>query len=138
MKLIFIDSDILLDALLNRSPYNKEAIALLELFHNKTLSGFTSSVAFINTHYFLRKNEVLRPRTIDVLKKLKMDISIISVDDRIIDYALESRFPDFEDAVQYYAAKSAGCECIVTRNSKHYKYASIPVLNAEELINLSI
>lgn len=137
MKSVFIGSDILLDALLNRAPFNREAIALLELVHNRTLLGFTSSIAFINTHYFLGKNELLRHGKLDIMKKLKKDISIINVDERIIDYALESKFSDFEDAVQYYAAKSAGCECIITKNSKHYKYANIPVLNAEQLINLS-
>ncbi|MBC7744174.1 MAG: PIN domain-containing protein [Flavobacterium sp.] len=137
MKSIFLDSDVLLDALLNRAPFNKEAIAILELLHNKTLLGFTSSIAFINIHYFLGKKVLLGQGELDIMKKLKKDISTISIDERIIDYSLESRFSDFEVAVQYYAAKSVGCECIVTRNSKHYKHAKIPVLNAEQLINLS-
>ncbi len=61
MKPVFIDSDILLDALLNRNLYNKAAIALLELVHNKKFEGYTSSVAIVNIHYFLNKNEITRP-----------------------------------------------------------------------------
>jgi hypothetical protein len=47
---------------------------------------------------------------------------------------VDSSFADFEDAVQYYAAISAKADAIITRNTKDYKHASIPVLTAEQFL----
>ncbi len=71
-----------------------------------------------------------------MLKKLKKYIKIIGVDDQVIDDALNPKFTDFEDAVQYYSAVKAKCECVVTRNVKDYKLSKLSVLNAEQLINI--
>ncbi len=48
--------------------------------------------------------------------------------------ALKSGIDDFEDAVQYYAAKSAHVDFIITRNIKDYKESTIPVLTAEQFL----
>lgn len=135
---IFLDSDILLDALLSRSPFDKAATALLELVYDNRCAGYTSAIAMINTHYFLNKNSITRPHRIELLKKLRTYIKIISVDDQIIDNALNSKFADFEDAVQYYAAVKAKCEYVITRNSKDYRSSNLSVLDAEQLINLIV
>jgi len=61
-------------------------------------------------------------------------VSIIEVNESIIDSALNSTFTDFEDAIQYYAAMSANIDLIITRNIEDYKQASIPVLTAEQFL----
>lgn len=70
-----------------------------------------------------------------LLKHFRSIISIVEVDETIIDLALQSDFIDFEDAVQYFAAKSVNADFIITRNIKDYKNSAIPVLTAEQFLN---
>jgi predicted nucleic acid-binding protein len=59
---------------------------------------------------------------------------LLSVDKKIINDSLESGFYDFEDAVQYYTAKSSGIEIIITRNKKDYITEDITVMSADEFL----
>jgi predicted nucleic acid-binding protein len=132
VKKLFLDSDIMLDFGLRRAPFYLPALNLFELCYEARIQGVASSIAFINTYYFLRK---FAPEVaMDSLKKLRSTISIVEVNEKIIDLALNSKFSDFEDAVQYYTAISANADVIITRNIKDYKQSTIPVLTAEQFL----
>ncbi len=128
----FVDSDVILDALLKRPGFYLPAINVLELAYEQRLKLLTSSVVFVNTHYFLDKYD--KANKFELLKRLRSIISIIEVGEKIIDQALQSYFSDFEDAVQFYTAKSVGADFIITRNIKDYKNSTIPVLTAEQFL----
>ena len=131
MKRLFLDSDIILDALLKRPEFTVPALNIFCLA-NINFKIVTSSVAFVNVHYFVDKYD--RTNKFKLLKNLRTIISIIEVGETVIDAALKSDMPDFEDAVQYYTALSAKADVIITRNTKHYKEATIPVLTAEQFL----
>lgn len=133
MRKVFLDSDIILDALLNRPEVRIPALNVFELITQKRLIGVTSSIIFVNVHYFL--NKFNRENKMFLLKHFRSIISIVEVDETIIDLALQSDFIDFEDAVQYFAAKSVNADFIITRNIKDYKNSAIPVLTAEQFLN---
>jgi predicted nucleic acid-binding protein len=133
VKNIFIDSDVILDALLKRPGFALPAMNVFLLAADKSnFKAVTSSIAFMNIHYFLDKFD--RINKLQLLKGLRSLISIIEVSEVTIDLALKSSFPDFEDAVQYYAAMNAKADVIITRNIKDYKQSSIPVLTAEQFL----
>jgi predicted nucleic acid-binding protein len=132
MRKIFIDSDIMLDAALHREPFYLYAANLLELCYESRLKAITSPTAFINTHYFLNKFSPLTK--MESLKRLRSIVSITEINEIIIDLAFNSTFTDFEDAVQFYTAKNAGADIIITRNIKDYKHSTIPVLTAEQFL----
>lgn len=122
----------MLDFGLRRVPFYLPSLNLFELCYESRLQGIASSNAFINTYYFLRK--FAPDVAMDSLKKLRSTISIVEVNEKIIDLALNSKFSGFEDAVQYYTAISASVDVIITRNIKDYKQSTIPVLTAEQFL----
>lgn len=132
MITVFIDSDVILDALLRRPGFYLPAANILELAYEKRLKLQTSSVVFVNAHYFLDKFDKINK--LELLKRLRSIVSIIEVGEKIIDLAITSNFVDFEDAVQFYAAKSVNADFIITRNIKDYKHSTIPVLTAEQFL----
>ena|ERR1700761_391487 len=93
----------------------------------------TSAIAFVNVHYFLNKYD--RTNKFQLLNIVRSNVSIVNVDEKIIDMALKNGNDDFEDTVQYFAAMKAGADVIITRNKKDYIQSEIPVLNAEEFLN---
>ena len=52
---------------------------------------------------------------------LRKYISILTINEEILDKALNSAITDFEDALQYHAAEAKGVDFIVTRNEKDYR-----------------
>jgi predicted nucleic acid-binding protein len=128
----FVDSDVVLHALLRREPFYLPAINLLDLAHGSKIELCISSIAFVNVNYFLRKASL--NNRIEHLVRLRSIMPVINVHENIIDLALKFSFTDFEDAVQYYAAVSADADYIITRNIKDYTHSAIPVLTAEQFL----
>ncbi len=75
-----------------------------------------------------------RKEIITKLTLAKSLCQVTTVDDSVIDRALQSDFTDLEDAMQYYSALAANAELIVTRNQKDYALSNIPVLSPSEFL----
>jgi predicted nucleic acid-binding protein len=69
-----------------------------------------------------------------MLLKFKTLITVLSVDDKIIELALASDFKDFEDAIQYNTAIENGITTLLTRNLKDFKKAEIVILTAHQYL----
>ena len=135
MKKAFIDSDIILDLFAKREPFYESAALLFTLIEKKRLSGYTSPIVFANLHYILRK--LNSPGSaLEILRKLRTVISVLPVDERVIDRALNSGFSDFEDAIQYQCAMENNLDFIITRNKADYKKSRLSVLDAEEFVEM--
>jgi predicted nucleic acid-binding protein len=133
MRSIFIDSDVLLDLILERYPFYEWALGIFFLIDKKEYYGCTSVHSLLNIHYIAKKayGEKSARASIELLSG---KLNIIREDVSIVEKAVESNFSDFEDAVQYFAAVSANVDVIITRNIKDYKQSAIPVLTAEQFL----
>ena len=133
MRKIFPDTNIILDLLAYRMPFYTEAAELFSLADKKKLILSISSLCLADTHYILSKqNPEMEVRKI--LRKFKVLVNVLPLDDKITDLALNSEFRDFEDAIQYYTAIENEQELIITRNYSDFKDSKIPVMTAGEFI----
>ena len=134
MTNIFFDTDVILDISIKRSIDIKDSVKILNLVEKGVFKGYTSSVIFSNIYYIQRKligHEV----SINFLKKLRVLLTVLDVNDQIIQKALESEFKDYEDAIQYFTALENNLDCIVTRNIKDYNQSLIPAITPTDLLN---
>ena len=134
MERILIDTDVTLDFLSKRNGFYESANQLFSLLDLRKIEGFSTPVMFSNLHYILSGISG-KTVVIDLLKKLRSKIKIISVFETHIDSALNSGFPDFEDAIQYFSALDQSIDFIITRNKKDFGKSIIPVMTAEEFIH---
>lgn len=134
MVKIFIDSDIILDLLLKRNDYYNSACLMTGLVENKYI-GFTTPIVIANIHYIMTRLENKRT-SLNNIKKLRKMISILTVDEEIIDDALLHEAVDFEDSIQYLTSEKNNLDFIITRNKKDYKQSKLPVLNAKEFLTM--
>jgi len=135
MKIVFVDTNILVDLLAERPPFSKFAIELFDLAEKNKVKLFTSSHSYATTHYLLKRymgEADLRK----ILFSLLDFIDLIPIDLSIIKKSLLSTHKDFEDAIQIFAANSINnLDYIVTRNLKDFKNAGVTVLPPDELLN---
>jgi predicted nucleic acid-binding protein len=134
MKKLFIDTNIVIDLLANREPFYEDAAKLFSLADKNKLKLSVSSLTFANTNYILQKsNSALIAK--EILRKFKILTIVLSVEDKIIDLALnDNGFVDFEDAIQYYTAIENNQDAIITRNLRDFKTSRLPVMTASEFI----
>ena len=134
MRRIFIDTNILLDLLLERQPWVKEASVLFSMADRKEVELLCCSLSFSTAVYLMGRLKYERKEIITKLTLAKSLCQVTTVDDSVIDRALQSDFTDLEDAMQYYSALAANAELIVTRNQKDYALSNIPVLSPSEFL----
>ena len=133
MKNLLLDTNIILDLLANRMPFYTEAAKLFSLADKKKLKLSISSLCLADVHYILsRQNPGIEVRSI--LRKFKVLVNVLPLDDKIVDLALNSDFHDFEDAIQYYTAIENDQDIIITRNQPDFKESKLPVMTAGEFI----
>lgn len=132
---IFIDSDIFLDVLLKRKNVNCAA-ELMEKIIRKKVRGYTSPLVIANLHYIMTKLEN-KNKSIENIKKIRKFISILTINEEIIDDALSINATDFEDAIQFKTAEKNEINFIITRNKKDYRKSKLPVMDAEEFLKLN-
>ena len=132
---VLVDCDVVLDLLLAREPFSPAATDLFMLFQEGSLEGYTSPLAFSNLFYILRKGSP-PSEAINSLRKLKLLLGVLPMNESIVDRALSSSFSDFEDALQYYTAIAHNLDAIVTRNKRDYKLPKILVLSAAECVEV--
>jgi predicted nucleic acid-binding protein len=136
---LFFDNDIILDISIARNASLEndvnEAVKLINLVESGEYEGYTSTVIFTNTYYIQRKLKD-HNTSINFLKKLRLILTVLSVDDKIIQKALESGFNDFEDAVQYFTAIENKIDYIITRNIEDYKKSTIKVYTPSQYLKI--
>jgi predicted nucleic acid-binding protein len=132
---IFVDTDIICDMLAKRDPHYQAAAKLFTLSDGGKLQIFISALTIANIHYLISK-QLSSNEAKQIIRKFKLLVNIVPINEKIIDLALNSDFKDFEDAIQYYCALENDIELLLTRNLKDYKKAQISVMTAQDFINL--
>ncbi|HEX8429425.1 PIN domain-containing protein [Hymenobacter sp.] len=134
MKHWFLDTNVLIDFLLNRPPFAMDAATLLELAERREVQLYVASLSFATAYYLGRKT---RPhqQTIAVLANLAQLVQIVSVDAIVVRQALAAGFSDFEDALQHFTATAVpAIEAIITRDPKGFQASTLPVLTPQEAL----
>ncbi|TGM60617.1 PIN domain-containing protein [Leptospira meyeri] len=132
---VYLDSDVIIDYLYAREPFFQESVELISLIENKKINGYISSLIIWNIFYILAKYTNEKSAR-ELIKDFKTIIEIIPIDEKIIDLGLNSSIKDFEDSIQYFAAKSKKIKYIITRNKKDYPNGEIKPLSPKEFLTI--
>lgn len=132
---VFIDTNVCIDLLAGRMPHNQTAEILFTLADRGKITAYVSALSFPVIDYILKNTYRIKDAR-NQIAKFKTLVSVLSVDDKIIELALSSTFTDFEDAIQYYCAIENNLNILITRNEKDYKNATINVLSPKSFIAL--
>ena len=136
MKKLFVDTNIVIDLLAHREPYYEEAANLFSLADRKIIELYISSLTVANTSYILLRQTGSKSAK-EILRKLRLIINILPLDDKIIGLALnDDSFFDFEDGLQYFTALENNQDIIITRNLKDFKSSDIPVMTAGQFLEM--
>lgn len=99
MKRVFIDTNVVLDFLLEREPFVEDAVKLFAKIDASEIIGFIAATTITNIYYIIRKAVGVKVAQ-DAISQILTDLHICTVDKNILETAVALNFQDFEDAVQ--------------------------------------
>ena len=131
---IFLDANILVATLNKEYPIFTYTSRILSLTDRPGFRLYTSSLCLAVVFYFAsKKSGVELARNKIIIVKEKINLAIISED--AVNQALSNpKVIDIEDGFQYYAAKEAGCECIITEDLNDFYFSEIKVIDSESFL----
>ena len=130
---VLIDSDVLLDAALERPEFVTDSVTMLGWAEEQPGSGWIAWHSLANVYYVgrrLRSDEAIRDFLGDILGFLEVP----ATDHVGARQALKLPMVDFEDALQVMSALTARADLIVTRNTADYRRSPVPALKPAEFL----
>ena len=132
---VFIDTNIVLDLLLQRRNFLINAEKIFSLAYKGKIVLYFSAVSFVSVTYYLGKHTNKDIKA--VLEDLCKIVKILPFNQRIIENTLHSNFKDIEDGYQYFTAKENNIRFMITRNVKDFLVDDISVVTPEEFLMIS-
>lgn len=130
---VLLDTNIILDYLLDREPFFSDADALFEAIESQRVIGYVTATTLTDIFYIVRKNKGAEIGKREVATLLA-GMQVCTVNRAILEAAVSSNMSDFEDAVQLACAMADNLDAIVTRDTEGFTGTSLPVLSAGELM----
>lgn len=133
---ILIDTNVLLDYLLMREPFYKDAEKIVYDCVEGKVKGCIAAHSVTNMFFILRKNYNSRERR-EILSSLFSIFDVEGIDKTKLLFGLQNEdFTDFEDCLQMECARSYGAEYIITRNVNDYKMSEIKAILPKDYLQL--
>ena len=117
---IMIDTNIVLDDVLNRTPNAECARKIISLAESGEVNAYITANSVTDIFYIVSKHkgeDIARK----VIRNLLVTFGIVSVDGQDCLQALDLPLSDFEDAIVVVCAEKASLDCIVTNDKAMLK-----------------
>jgi len=129
---IFLDANVIVSVLNKEYPLFTYSSRILSLASHPKFEIYTSPLCLAIAFYFAEKKHKsqLAKQKIDLLCQ---HIKIAGNTSKgVFDTLSNKSVHDFEDGLEYYAAESVDCKCIITEDIEDFYFADIEVLNCQE------
>jgi predicted nucleic acid-binding protein len=130
MTRVLFDGNVVLDVLLDRKPHAEASAALWAAVEARIVEGYLAAHAVTTIHYLIRK-DTGAAKAARIMASILQVFRVASVDQAVIQEALQLPCPDFEDAVTAAAAHLAGCNSIATRDPKGFRGSAVRVFTPQ-------
>ena len=124
---IFLDTNVILDYLLEREPFYYDALKLWAACEEGIVEGYVSALTVNNVHYIAHRLKSETTAMIAVRGILSI-FNVVPLDKDIMSLAADFHDRDFEDDIQLQCALKCRCSRLFTRDPTHYDATQIAVV----------
>lgn len=132
MKVLF-DTNIVLDVLLDRTPWVRESSALWQANDAGQVVGYVTASAFTDVFYIARRlagKQAARA----AIRILLEAFAVCPVHREALELAESLEGEDFEDNLQAACAELMGLDAIATRNKSDFIGSAVPPFTPAEIL----
>jgi len=129
-----VDTNVVLDVLLDRQPFVKAAAQVFALAEESRIEGFLCATTVTTVDYLL--GQALAPDVARAALQRLLDLfEVAPVNRPVLEQALRSDISDFEDAVIEQSARLVLADAIVTRNLPDFAKSFVTAFDPPELLS---
>lgn len=128
-----IDTNVIVDVLTGRAPHFADSALVLDKAERGEFVA-TLCATTITTVYYLVRRHCGPEATMEKMLDITAICHVSPVNRAVIDSALHSDFPDFEDAVLHHSAVLSGADCIITRNQADFRHSSLTIYSPGQFL----
>ncbi len=128
MRRVLLDTNVVLDFLLDRAPFADAATALWQANEDGRLEVYVSVITPVNVFYIARKLKGAQAAR-QMVESLLSACHVCAPDRDLLLVALALPLKDYEDAVQVVSAQAENLEALVTRDPADFEGVNFPVLS---------
>jgi len=130
-----VDTNIIIDVLLEREPFVDDCCKLLSLCEEHQIDGFVSASSITDIYYLVRKYTHSTELAYKAIGKILEIVKICSVTNTEVLTAFQKKAKDFEDCLAAVCAKSINCDYIVTRNIRDFEEFDVPAIAPADFLS---
>lgn len=130
---VLLDTNVVLDVLLQRLPWLTQADAIWQASRSGLLDAYMTASSVTDVYHVVRRAGGLAAASAAVRRCLD-DLAVVPVDEIVLEHAWSLPITDFEDALQAACTIREGLDAIVTRDVAGFVGAGIVVLSPADLI----
>lgn len=132
---VLVDTNVLLDVILDRDPGADDATALLDQIASGEARGYVAGHAVTTIYYLVERAKGRAAATTAVADLLDL-LTVVPLEAADFQRALSVGLNDYEDGVQAAACLKVGAHFLVTRNERDFKGAPVTPRSAAEVLAL--
>ncbi len=130
---VFVDTNVFLDVVFAR---HKPSAQFFQAVQQESITLCVSLKTIMDFDYFV-KGGISKEQMKSMLSDLVSMHQLLPTSKQNVLDALNSRFSDFEDAIQHFTALSEpGMEAIITRNKRDFRHSRLPVYTPDEFVKM--
>lgn len=133
---ILADTNVIIDALTSRKPWNESAEKIFLMAANNTIEMYITASSATDIYYLIRKHLHDADTAKTIMGKLYSLVGILEVTEADCIDALASSIRDYEDAVVEKVAARQGMDYIVTRNIKDFQSGNTNVIIPDDFVKI--
>ena len=133
---ILVDTNVIIDALTSREPWNESAEKIFIMAANHTVDMYITASAATDIYYLVRKYLHNTETAKQIMGKLYSLTGILEVTGNDCLEALASPIKDYEDAVVEKVASRKDMHYIVTLNIKDYQAGNTKIILPDDFVKL--
>jgi len=130
---ILLDINVVLDVLLNRTPWVNEAADVWDAHAQGRVNAYIAGFSLPTIFYVVRRQNDLTEAH-EAVRVCLETLQIASLGRSTLELAQQQTISDYEDALQIATALEAGVDAIVTRDPAGFAHSSVPAISPAELL----
>jgi predicted nucleic acid-binding protein len=129
-----IDTNIIIDAIAQRKPFDKDALSILHKFGKKEINCAITASTASDIYYISKKHIKDNKKNMLVLEKLFNMLDIITVTKKDCLQAFKTGINDYEDSLLSVCALKWNADFIITRNLSDFSNSAVSAISPKDFL----
>lgn len=133
---ILIDTNFILDAMLPDRPNSQSAFVLYQkALHRELTCEIAVCAGSLKNAYYIARKDITEPERRQWIRGFIAAFTILPIDTKTCNEAVNSDEPDFEDGIIRACAERWQADCLVSRDAKAFLNSSVPKISSDEFVS---